>query len=67
MHQTLHWFGPKDLTSIDDMMQAGVDGVISALHHLPTGAIWSPEAIAGRHADRADEGRDALNPSVGRR
>ncbi|WP_376872858.1 mannonate dehydratase [Albirhodobacter sp. R86504] len=57
MRQTWRWFGPKDLVGIDDMMQAGVEGVVSALHHLPTGAIWSPQDIAQRKteiATRAD-------------
>lgn len=50
MRQTWRWFGPKDLTSIDDMRQAGVEGVVSALHHVPTGEIWSPDEIALRQA-----------------
>lgn len=50
MRQTWRWFGPKDRASIDDMMQAGVEGVVSALHHLPTSAVWTPEAIAARQA-----------------
>lgn len=48
MKQTWRWFGPKDTVSIDDMLQAGVQGVVSALHHVPTGAVWSPEEIALR-------------------
>ena len=48
MRQTWRWFGPKDLASIDDMMQAGVQGVVSALHHVPTGAVWTPDEIAAR-------------------
>jgi len=51
MRQTWRWFGPKDLCSVDDMRQAGVEGVVSALHHVPTGAVWSPEAIAQRQAE----------------
>lgn len=53
MRQTWRWFGPKDLVSIDDMMQAGVEGVVTALHHMPTGAVWPPEEIARRQAELA--------------
>jgi mannonate dehydratase len=48
MRQTWRWFGPGDLATIEDMEQAGVEGVVSALHHVPTGAAWTPEAIAER-------------------
>jgi mannonate dehydratase len=53
MRQTWRWFGPKDLVSIDDMLQAGVEGVVTALHHVPTGAVWSPQEIAKRQAELA--------------
>ncbi|HMO06314.1 MAG TPA: mannonate dehydratase [Paracoccaceae bacterium] len=51
MKQTWRWFGPKDLVSIDDMLQAGVQGVVSALHHVPTGAVWSDAEIARRRTE----------------
>ncbi|MBB3772704.1 mannonate dehydratase [Angulomicrobium tetraedrale] len=51
MRQTWRWFGPKDLCSIDDMRQADVEGVVSALHHVPTGAVWTPEEIGRRQAE----------------
>ncbi|MGR3757939.1 MAG: mannonate dehydratase [Tranquillimonas sp.] len=57
MRQTWRWFGPEDGVGIDDMMQAGVEGVVSALHHIPTGVVWSPDEIARRQreiATRAD-------------
>ena len=50
MRQTWRWFGPRDLASMDDLRQAGVDGVVSALHHVPTGAVWSAAEIAARQA-----------------
>jgi mannonate dehydratase len=51
MRQTWRWFGPKDRVSVDDMMQAGVEGVVSALHHVATGAVWTPEEIARRQRE----------------
>ena len=51
MRQTWRWFGPKDLVSVDDMLQAGVEGVVTALHHVPTGAVWPPDEIARRQAE----------------
>ena len=51
MRQTWRWFGPKDLVSVDDMLQAGVEGGVTALHHVPTGAVWTPDEIARRQAE----------------
>jgi len=53
MRQTWRWFGPKDLVSVDDMLQAGVEGVVSALHHVPTGDIWTADEIQQRHREIA--------------
>lgn len=53
MKQTWRWFGPKDLVSIDDTRQAGVTGIVSSLHHIATGAVWSPDEIAARQSDIA--------------
>ncbi|HEV7417411.1 MAG TPA: mannonate dehydratase, partial [Tianweitania sediminis] len=51
MRQTWRWFGPKDLCSVDDMCQAGVQGVVSALHHVATGAVWRREDIEQRKSE----------------
>ncbi len=67
MRQTWRWFGPKDLTSIDDVTQVGAAGVVSALHHVPNGVVWSPEEIARRHkqiATRKDGSASGLTWDV---
>ena len=64
MRQTWRWFGPADHVTTDDMLQAGVEGVVSALHHVPTGAVWSPEEIAKRQGEiaRRRTGRRRASP-----
>jgi mannonate dehydratase len=51
MRQTWRWFGPDDPVTTEDMLQAGVEGVVSALHHVPIGAVWTPAEIARRQAE----------------
>lgn len=67
MRQTWRWFGPKDLVSIDDMLQAGVEGVVTALHHVATGAVWSSAEIEKRKADIARMKTGCLRPEMGGR
>ncbi|MFA5665135.1 mannonate dehydratase [Castellaniella sp.] len=59
MRQTWRWFGPHDAVSVDDMLQAGVQGVVTALHHVPVGEAWSIEAIRTRQAQIARMGSGA--------
>lgn len=48
MKQCWRWFGPHDKIALDDLHQVGVDGIVTALHHIPPGDPWPETEIAKR-------------------
>ncbi|MDR3236095.1 MAG: mannonate dehydratase [Prevotellaceae bacterium] len=45
MEKTWRWFGKKDKITLPMLRQIGVEGIVTALHDIPNGKVWSYEAI----------------------
>jgi mannonate dehydratase len=56
LKQSFRWFGPDDPVGLNEIRQAGATEVVTALHHLPCGTLWTAEEVSRRARQVSEAG-----------
>lgn len=58
LNQLMRWYGPDDIVPLEHIAQAGCEGVVSALHHIPVGEVWTAAEIKDYKSRILEKGLD---------
>jgi len=66
MRESWRWFGPNDPVTLDEIRQTGATDIVSALHSVPAGEVWTMDAIQDykKKIETTPEGMQALQPGL---
>ena len=60
MQESWRWYGPLDKIALSQIAQTGAGGIVTSLHEIPYGEVWSRSAIAARKSLIAEAGHGQM-------